>query len=165
MSLPAKKKNEELLTTSQLLSDLGISRARLSELTASGVIPKASRGFFPRSAIRAYCENLRNVAAGRGGHEGVARLTEERARLAHEQANAAALKNAQARRDLLPADEVSRHWDNMCAAIRSRVLAIPSSLPAALSHLTRADLDVLDHELRNALTELADNLDERADAQ
>ena len=83
----------------------------------------------------------------------VAQLTTERARLAREQADAQALKNAALRRELVPAAEVERAWTDILRQVRSRVLAVPSRLRQAVA-LPADAVAALDRELRDALTEL-----------
>ncbi|WP_290689981.1 MULTISPECIES: terminase small subunit [unclassified Haematobacter] len=105
-------------------------------------------------STRRYLEHLRGTASGRGGEEQILNLTGERARLAREQADAQALKNAALRGELVKADEVERAWADVLRKVRSRVLAVPSRLRQSLGHLTAADVDALDRELRTALEEL-----------
>lgn len=79
----------------------------------------------------------------------------ERLRLVKEQADNAALKNAALRRDLLPAAEVEREWTGIMRQVRAGVLAVPSRLRQTLPHLSAADMDAIDTELRRALEDLA----------
>lgn len=53
-------------------------------------------------STRRYIASLRETASGRGGEEQVLNLTSERARLAREQADAQALKNAVLRGEYVP---------------------------------------------------------------
>lgn len=105
-------------------------------------------------STRRYVAHLRSTASGRGGEEHVLTLTGERARLAREQADAQALKNAALRGEMVKADEVERAWSDLLRKVRSRILAVPSRLRQSLGHLTLADIDALDRELRTALMEL-----------
>jgi phage terminase Nu1 subunit (DNA packaging protein) len=51
---------------------------------------------------------------------------------------------------------VAREWEHIVRQTRSAVLARTSRIRAALPHLTAHDADVIDRELRAALTALAD---------
>jgi len=106
-------------------------------------------------SLQAYATHLREMAAGRGDEQQQLHLTAERARLAKEQADAQALKNAALRRDLVPAADVEREWSDTLRQLRSKILALPSRLRQSLVHLTAADVAAIDGELRRTLEELA----------
>lgn len=79
---------------------VGLSEARVSQLVADGVVP---RGDTAHNMLLAYCERLRDQAAGRAGSEvGGLDLVQERAALAREQRIAQELKNAVARGEFAP---------------------------------------------------------------
>lgn len=142
----------------EVLADLfGITERTLRDLADDGKAVKVGRGLYDRDAsIRLYVVHLRNVASGRGGDDHVANLTAERARLAKEQADSWAKRNAVAAGDLIPAAEVGPRWQAILAGVRSRMLAVPSRLRHRCPHLTATDVAALDRELRDALTEAAD---------
>lgn len=146
--------------TPKALSDLlGWSRQRLHRFFREGVVERGANGLVPHpEGLQALVNHLSELAAGRGGSAGQFDLTAQCARLAHAQAAAVEFKNAIAAGEFVPAADVEQRWGDVLSAIRSRMLAIPSNLPQALPHLTRADLDVIDREIRDGLTELADNL-------
>src|SRR5450830_1178931 len=71
---------------------VGLSKARVSQLMADNVMV---RGDTAHAWLIAYCERLRDMAAGRASSEtGGLDLVQERAALAREQRIAQALKNA-----------------------------------------------------------------------
>lgn len=78
----------------------------------------------------------------------------EHARLAKERADTQALKNAQLRRELVPAAEVERAWAGEWRLMRSAILAASSRLRQRLPHLTADDVEVIDGELRGLLKEM-----------
>ncbi len=120
---------------------------------------RAGRGrYYLKASTRNLIEHLRDVASGRGGADGVQSLTAERARLAREQADAHALKNKITRGELVETAAVESRWSDICSQIRSRLLSIPSQLPAELPSITRAELDLIDRLIRQALHGLADEL-------
>ena len=56
----------------------------------------------------------------------------------------------------LDAGAVGRRWGDVLRRVRAGVMAVPSRVRARLPHLTAADVEVIDRELRDALTALAD---------
>ncbi|MEN3232553.1 MULTISPECIES: hypothetical protein [Methylobacterium] len=139
---------------------LGISERTLRDLAAAGHVVKSGRSRYRRDAsITAYCAHLRGVASGRGGDAAVTTLTAERARLAREQADTAAIKRAALTGALIPAADVERRWRQVLASVRTRLMGVPSRVRQHLPHLTPTDVAALDRELRDALTELATDAD------
>ncbi|MGE0425295.1 MAG: MerR family transcriptional regulator [Reyranellaceae bacterium] len=153
-----------VVSGSELAELLGVSRRSVSEFSERGIIERVSRNRFGlQRSIRLYCDHLRTVAAGRGG-DGTQELTAERARLAREQADATALKNAAARRELVSTVEVEREWSLICRKVRNAILAVPSRARQTLPHLTGFDVEQLDREIRDALTGLGRDDDNLAGA-
>lgn len=154
--------DSQVVSGQELADLLGVARRSVSEFAERGIIHRIGRNRFSlQQSIRLYCEHLRNVAAGRGG-DGTQELTAERARLAREQADATALKNAAARRELVEASAVEREWMSVCRKVRNAVLAVPSRARQTLPHLTGFDVEQIDRELREALTGLGDDDDSSA---
>ena len=77
---------------------VGISKQAVSELVSKGVLVDGQGG---NAWLLAYCDRLREMAAGRYS-EGPLDLTQERAALAREQRDAVAIKNALARGEFAP---------------------------------------------------------------
>lgn len=78
----------------------------------------------------------------------------ERLRLLREQADYAALKNAEKRGELVRAVDVEREWTSIIRHARSAILAVPSRLRQLIPHLTAEEVAIVDAELRHALEEL-----------
>ncbi|RWR07709.1 terminase small subunit [Paenirhodobacter populi] len=135
---------------------LAISPAALSDLRKRGIAVRLGHDSYDLAAsVSAYVTHLRGVASGRGGEEHTASLTAERARLAKEQADAQALKNAALRGEMVSASEVTRAWAEVLRQVRSRVLAVPSRIRSVLPHLNASEVASIDRELRTALEDLA----------
>ena len=148
-----------------VLAQLFVCDARtIRDLADRGHVVKIGRNLYdlPASIMR-LVPHLRDVASGRGGADGVQSLTAERARLAREQADGHAIKNRLARGELIETAAVEARWSDICAQIRSRLLSIPSQLPAELPTITRAELDLIDRLIRQALHGLADELANESD--
>lgn len=103
-----------------------------------------------------YIRKLRGVASGRVS-SGDFDLTEERARLAHFQADKTELESEVLKGNLIPIDHVIEEWEKLAASFRARML----SLPTKASHLLLNKTDfsevekVLKTHIYEALTELA----------
>ncbi|MDD9745513.1 MULTISPECIES: terminase small subunit [Marinovum] len=134
---------------------LSLSSGALTDLKKRGIAVHLGHDAYDlKATVRAYVEHLRGVASGRGGEEHTVQLSAERARLAKEQADAQALKNAKVRGDLVEASEVERTWADVLRQVRARILAVPSRLRSELPQLDTATVAALDRGLRDALTEL-----------
>lgn len=149
-----------LVSTRDLAALLGVSTRTITDLAAREIVIKAERGRYNLEAsVTAYCNHLREVAAGRGGEQGVLDLTIERARLAKEQADAQELKNAVTRGELLPASDVEREWSDILARVRSGMLAVTSRIRGRISTIDATQAAIIDTEIREALEALADDAD------
>lgn len=139
---------------------LGVSPAALTDFHQRGLAVKLGHDAYDLGAtVTAYTAHLRGIAAARGGEDHVLALTTERARLAKEQADAQAMKNAVARGSLIDAGEVTREWAEVLRKVRASMLAVSSRLRASLPHLTAADAAAIDREIRDSLTDLAHGVD------
>jgi phage terminase Nu1 subunit (DNA packaging protein) len=141
-------------STDQLADLLGLTANRVNVLVRQGHIPRVSKGRFDRrEAVRGYCEHIRKQASGRGAAN--PELTEQKTRLAREQADKAEMQNAIARHELIPAADVEREWSAILRDVRAALLALPSRLQQRLGHLTTHDMTVFDREIRDVLSEIA----------
>ena len=80
-----------------------------------------------KSRLR-YIEHLREGAAGRGAEYGSLDLTSERARLARAQSEKVEMQNLEMRGELIPAGAVEAKWTEMAAAMRAKLLALPTRI-------------------------------------
>ncbi|MBB94658.1 MAG: DNA packaging protein [Rhodobacteraceae bacterium] len=138
---------------------LDISSGALTDLKKRDIaVHLAHDSYDLVETVRRYTAHLRSTAARWGDSDQVPQLTAEKARLAKEQADAQALKNAKARGELVDAAEVERTWSDVLRQVRARILSTPPRLRQILN-LSAADADLIDRELRDALSELghADN--------
>lgn len=142
------------LTTLELADLFGVTDRTIRDLVVRGIIEKSPRGTFVlRDTVTRYTAHLRETAASRGG-VATAGLTDARERMAREKADQIALRNAEMRRELLPAAEVEEMWLGITRRLRSRMLAVPSRCQQLLPHLTQTDAAAIDREVRDALTEI-----------
>ncbi len=113
---------------------VGLSEARVSQLTADGVIP---RGETAHNMLLAYCERMRDMAAGRAGNEiGGLDLVQERAALAREQRIAQELKNQVSRGEFAPIGVLADVLGHASSAVADRFDQIEGSLRTAVPDIT-----------------------------
>lgn len=149
--------DENPMTQAQFARHIGMSPKTIHGYVKRGVLALDDAGKLPMPDSRhTLFRHLSETAAGRGGSDGQADLSLERALLARSQREGQELKNAAAKGEYVSADAVARRWGDMCSSFRSRLLALSSQIPVLIPHLTRAELEILDREIRSALTELAD---------
>lgn len=142
---------------------VGVSPGRVSQMVADG-LPVEGDGRIDVARgklwIQANVSPTRSAAQARGDPElpfaAVRDASAERVRLLREQADHAALKNAEKRRELLPAAQVEREWASVLRDVRAAMLALPSRIQQRLGHLTAAEIDAIDREIRDVLAEVAD---------
>jgi len=147
--------NEIEVSAKDLAKVIGVKDRTVREFADRGLVIRTSRGRYRLiESVRTYCDHIRTTASGRGGEDEAKTLTSERTRLAREQADQTALKNAALRRELVPAAEVEREWSEVLRRVRSGCVAIPSRIRQSMAHLTAHDVQVIDAEVRTVLTEI-----------
>jgi terminase small subunit / prophage DNA-packing protein len=149
---------KETVTVQEMARLLGVSAQNVRQYCDQGhIVRSQERGrLLLAESIRGYCEQLRKLTMQRGGSAAQS-LAQERAALARKQAELADLKAQTIRGELVPAREVEGRWRGITTALRSRLLAAPSRVHARLPHLKRAEVDLIDEEIRQALEELAND--------
>ncbi|WP_342361394.1 hypothetical protein [Terrarubrum flagellatum] len=145
-----------VVDATQFAAIAGINVRNTRQLAQSGVLVRAAEKgkFKTQASIRAYLEHLRAQAAGRLG-TGKLILTDERARLAKEQADKQAIENAKLRAELYSEKEVAAGWTAIARAFKSAVLSLPSKTRAQLPHMTAEDAVAMDRLCRELLEDLA----------
>ena len=134
---------------------VGITQQSVSGLVNGGILqPGATAGAW----LLAYCERLRDQAAGRLGStpDGLD-LVQERAILARHQGGIAQMKLAELRGELIQVAAVKAVWAARLTSARDALLQIPPRLApvlAAENNLTRVN-QLLEDEIRQALAELS----------
>ena len=106
-----------------------MSLTRLHELQGKGIIPK---GCTPDEALDAYIPHMQALAGNRLSENGLD-LAGERARLAAEQADAQAMKNALQRGEQAPIADLEFAVTSLLSGIRGRLLSLPSKLALELA--------------------------------
>jgi phage terminase Nu1 subunit (DNA packaging protein) len=146
---------DDVITQKDFADLVGLSEARVSQLAADGVLV---RGDTFRAWLLAYCERLRDQAAGRLGStpDGLD-LVQERAMLARHQGGIAQMKLAELRGELIRVEAVRAVWASRIVSTRDALLQIPSRLAPVLAAETNLATvtQLLDDELRQALEQLS----------
>ncbi len=126
-----------MATQAEIAAHLDLSDRSVRELLDKGVLPNARRGALNLDQCRvAYIRHLREMAAGRGTGPSADDLTAERARLAREQADHYALRNAAMRLELLPRADITRAVSAAFQIVRDRLTALPARLAGPLARLS-----------------------------
>ncbi len=161
-----------MATQAEVGAHLDLSDRSIRELLDKGVLPNARRGALNLDQCRvAYIRHLRETAAGRGAGPAADDLTAERARLAREQADHFALKNAALRKELLPRADITRAVVAAFQLLRDRLTALPARLagPLAATSDPAAVRGRLEDAVNGVLVELSETrvvatVEESADA-
>ena len=116
------------LVQAQVAALLDVTPRRVRQMHEEGKGP-------PRNADGSYDEGDfgRWVRAQAADLSGGYNYEAERARLTHEQANKVSLEVAELRGELVRAGEVGPYWDGMVAAMRSKLVGVPSKLAAMIA--------------------------------
>lgn len=136
-------------TVAEVAGLFGKSSRWIAELRAKGVMP--ADGATLREFVDAWIEY--QTGSGEAGD-----LEAERTRLTKEQADAQELRNAQLRRELLPADQVANAMQAVLTNFRRRALGLPNNLAqrlAATSDRQAVD-DILSDAMGSMLTALSE---------
>ena len=149
--------------TQQAFADLvGISQPAVSDLQTRGVI---LGGQSVAVWLHSYCEHLREVAAGRTS-SGDLDLVQERARLAKEQADRAAMVNARMRKELAPVGFMTL----VLAKTGQQIAAILDGIPGVCRrrlNLSVAQIEIIEAEItkaRNVAASIRFDVDGEGDA-
>lgn len=135
---------------------IAASDRTVRDLADKGIAVRVGRGRYDlKASVAGTVKHLREMAAGRGVDERSHDLTAEKARLAKEQADAVALKNAKTRGELIPADEVLFGWSHILTNTRLNIQAAVPRIAQELG-LTKEQTQAVDAIMQRALTDLAD---------
>lgn len=145
------------VSTKTLVELFGVTEQYVTQISRAGIIKRVSKGRFDLVAsVQGYVRRLRETVNRRGAEVG-REAAENRARLAKEQADAIALKNAAMRGEMVEAAAVERAWSDILRGVRAGMLAVPSRVAQRLPHLTVHDVTEIDAEIRAALTEIGND--------
>src|SRR5437899_2847294 len=153
---------EQGVSASAAAAHLCVSSVTFARLINQGVFERKPRhvGYDLDLLRAARFRYLENAAAGRSGADGGALLTKERALLAREQREAAQIKNALARGELVHLDAVEKTLTPLFYNFREHALGTPGKIADAVASACGGDralvFRIIDDQIREMLNELAD---------
>ena len=151
--------DSETIREEALADLLGITANRVRVLTTEGIFVRVGpRTYQRRTAVRSYCENLREHAARAGrptSNPDNAALKAETLKIAKQRAIKLELENKSKKAELIPVADVKRAWTTIAIDLRTAIMAIPARLTVQLG-LDREAQAAMESELRFALEEIAD---------
>lgn len=131
---------DEGLTQAEFGALVGISQPAVSGLMQRGVIADGMTG---REWLVAYCDHLREVAAGRATDMDGVSLTTERALLAREQRDRVAMQNAVTRKELAPTYVLEEILARAGARAAKILDTIPGEVKRRVPQLAADDIRVI----------------------
>lgn len=166
---PVRRTRGELVNRDRCAAILGVARTTLDAWVRRGCpvhSPSGRKGVpaeFDTAAVFAWARDNADPAAGPGEGSGGERgtgalvLEVERARLAKEQADQAAMRNAIMRDEFLRADHVTSAVASAFSRVRGRLLALPTKAAPRLVGMARPGpiQALLTEYVHEALNELA----------
>lgn len=149
------------ISGSKLAAEFGVSRMRVSQLAAEGVIPKGRDGKFDvLEAYRAYCSFLRKALAARPVPEPGAKhgtIVDARRRKITADAEMAELELARERGQLVSIADVEREMTNLIVTTKARMMAVGGRVAPELVGETSRNLIAakIEKATKEALVQLA----------
>ncbi|MCB0055435.1 MAG: hypothetical protein KDE45_00330 [Caldilineaceae bacterium] len=148
---------DKRLTQKAFAEHIGVTQPAVAKLVAASVVD-LRRGL-DQSRLD-YIAHLREVAAGREGKSGEYDLTDERARLAHHQANIAQMQEQEQRGTLVPATWLQDALANVFAVVHSRVGSLAHRVRAVHRDLTGDQYKALEKAVYDARLDIADAVED-----
>ncbi len=139
---------DQSISQAEFAEMVGLSEARVSQLMSEGALP---RGETAHVLLLAYCERLRDQAAGRmGDSAGGLDLVQERAALAREQRIAQELKNQVARGEYAPIGLLSDVLGKAASAVVDRFEQLEGALRKSCPDIDDAVMTTVLHTVAGA---------------
>lgn len=157
-----------MATVADVASHLDVSDRTVKDLRQRGVLSAAARGQMDLDACRiAYIRHLRERAAGRASDdaddEGLD-LVEQRARLASEQADHYAMRNAQSRKELAPLANTTSAVVGLIEVSKAKLLRVPAKVAKGNGKLKAEIADAIEEALEDlSVTRVEEQAREGAD--
>lgn len=149
MSLPVASALQAQITQVEFAALIGVSEAKVSQLVSEGVLERGKSGI---DWLHAYCNRLREQAAGRMGEGGELDLVQERAALAREQRGMYEIKNAVARGEYAPIGLLAEVLAAASQAVVDRFEQLPGRLKKVcpdLPEAARTEIEAVHTSARN----------------
>jgi len=146
---------QQALTIDKQTKVVGVSRQRINNLVADGVLPRADRGRFDLpSTVQAFFQH--KYAKLQACDADAKSLTIERSRLARLKADAAEREAKQEAGELVSVSEVEAGWLAIAGTVRTRILLVPRKIAPRVVTGTAIEAErLMQRELNAALAEIA----------
>jgi terminase small subunit / prophage DNA-packing protein len=139
-------------TGAELAWLLGCTDRAIRGFANRGLAVRSVRGkYLLGESIRRIHHQSSEAAAGRSGND----LAAARTRLATEQADGQALKNATTRRDMIEIDEARELWSGLVRAVRQFVLSLPNRISFEVPTLSLTDRGTIERIVVDGLADTA----------
>jgi phage terminase Nu1 subunit (DNA packaging protein) len=161
----------ETVTKAAFARTLGVSRSRVSAFVKRGLPIRPDGKIDLPAALNWVRENVEQTThfpdrgvnklsaealpTGEGADDGPLPFPEAKAMRETYLAKIARLEYQVRAGSLLEKSAVAREWASALRDLRARLVAVPARCGAALPHLDKAEVEVVAHEIRAALAELA----------
>lgn len=158
-----------MASKAELAEHLFTSPQTIDKLRRDGVIPspRGRAGYKLDDCRRVYLEHLRARARAPAGDpepdehkvqrmRNQDKLEEERARLAAEQADKAAMENAIRRREVAPVAVLESYAEKVSGVVRSALEALPAQCKRRIPHLRASEINLIKQECTRASDAIAD---------
>ena len=147
----------DLIGTGALARMLAVSRQRISQLVAAGVLVRKGRGEFDLAvSVRSYITYLRTQPMGADGTGAALDYATERARLTRLMADKLAHELAVMRGGTISIADAVRPFGEACTVIRQRFLGLPTKCaPMMVGQDAKGAFGILNREVNEILTELS----------
>lgn len=137
---------------------LDLSERRVQQMAAEGILPRADRGQYDLQAcVKAYIHFLKSIPGAGSSEDQRIDYGKERARLVKYKADLTEMEAAQAKGELLQAEDVKNTWIEMVSHCRARLLALPTKLaPIVYAQKTLPEITAaIKQGVHEALAELS----------
>jgi hypothetical protein len=149
-----------MVTAVKAAKHIFISASRFRDLVDADIIKRKPAGKYVLDEVReSYCLNAQRVMSGRS-EEGGKALSQQRARLAQAQSEAAEFKNNVARGDYVSLALIQAALMAAFSTMREMILTLPGKIADALMPYSPKDRAIIDEILRSECFELLENLSE-----
>lgn len=139
----------ETVSAERLGRMLGITDRQVQKHARDGLFDKTGRGQYNvDDCVAAYIRFLKESLKGDSES-----LTKERTRLVRAQADQAELDLEVSRGNNLPLDIIKSFWQSVLGSVRSKMLAVSSTIKTNYPHLENDVIVSIDNTIRDALTE------------
>jgi phage terminase Nu1 subunit (DNA packaging protein) len=144
------------VSTRDLAQLLGVSSKTIALWAQTGVVARTAHGKFDlERSVQGFARHMRSLVGAKGGETAATAVAVERAALLHAQRMRIEREAAKEGGQLINAAEFQEAMTVTCRGLRVHLMSIPQRVAGRAPHLGRADVALVDAEIREALTEVS----------